>query len=394
MEYRETRSLGDVGERRIRDAFHSEAPSLGFRMLDGVLLDIGDETAYFDHLVIDRHGILMVEAKSGDAEIRGTSASGTWMAKFPNGGLEKLLNPLRENERNRSVLSRVLQASGRRLGDDYIQSVVVFAGSDIRHLKLTEADKLRVVPIREVGDLMRARYDFTPNPGGLSAENIANLISTLKNADQSRIIDTRHKHADRVARELRPFPLNLLPTMPVFPTQRSREAAVTRNVFSGVDRYEGINTSTPPRRAFFTPSGFLTLVAVVAVLGWILAGGGAAVLETAVMSGSLQPLVALVWTPRQVMPVRVVAPLSPAVPVTPMVDAPDLQTALRRLHSASPTAWASLQEPDNPLVMCRDGLTKFTWVSLESESPGSVQARTVSITLDNQGGLIGVDAGQ
>jgi len=389
LEYRETRSLGDVGERRIRDAFYSEAPSLGFKMLDGVLLDTGDETAYFDHLVIDQHGILIVEAKSGDAEINGSSASRAWVAKFPNGGREKLLNPLRENERNRSVLSRVLQASGRRLGEDYIQSVVVFAGSDIGHLKLTEADKLRVVPIREVGDLMRARYDFTPNPGGLSAENIASLISSLKNADQSRIIDTRHKHADRVARELRPFPLNLLPTMPVFPSQRSRDAAVTRTVFSGVDRYEGVNTSTPPRRTFFSPAGACMLVAVIAALAWVFVGGGAAVLES-----SRQSLVALVWAPKQVAPARPMFPSAPVVPMTPTVDAPDLQTALRRLRSASPRAWASLREPNNPVVIVSDGLTKYTWVSLERQSPSSVQAKGVSITLDGDGRLIGVDAGQ
>ena len=83
------------------------------------------------------------------------------------------------------------------------------------------------------------------------------------------------------------------------------------------------------------------------------------------------------------------------IPQTPMPeDKPTVARALQRLQSAAPNAYASLRDPEHPIVTAVDGLTKFTWADVTKPSEDSATVSGVSITLNEEGQLVGVDAGR
>ena len=132
MDYEQAGKIGSIGERRVGDVLRAESAALGFRLIEDVLLLDDTTTTQIDHLVVDRFGVLVVETKCYSALIKGRSGDSHWTACYRGRGRrrERFQNPLRQNDRHRQNLQKVLLAYGVRLPDNYLQSLVVFAGGD------------------------------------------------------------------------------------------------------------------------------------------------------------------------------------------------------------------------------------------------------------------------
>jgi len=153
----------------VADLLRAEAPRLGYKMLNNLLLVDDRTTAQIDHVLVDRFGIVVVETKNYHALIRGRSDDRKWTACYSGKERrrERFPNPLRQNDRHREMLHRVLGACGRR----------VSTGSTSRASSSSPAGTSRIsnstMSIRcascagpEVVDYMRARCgDFSANPG-------------------------------------------------------------------------------------------------------------------------------------------------------------------------------------------------------------------------------------
>ena len=200
MDYEQASRIGSIGERRVGDVLRAESAALGFRLIEDVLLLDDTTTTQIDHLVVDRFGILVVETKCYNALIKGRSGDSHWTACYRGHGRrrERFQNPLRQNDRHRKNLQKVLLAYGVRLPDTYLQSLVVFAGGDVGHMNLDDADSLRVIPDSDIVENLRARCgDFTPNPGTLDAEQIATLVSTIQSANHADDAAAVELHAEQ-----------------------------------------------------------------------------------------------------------------------------------------------------------------------------------------------------
>ena len=211
--------LSDLGQRRVSQALASEAAALGCLLVENLLLDAGDATAQLKHVLVDEYGILLIESNDCEGSARGTSANRTWSASHHRRRL-RFPNLLRQNDRNRQVLQRLLVASGRDLPARYLQSLVVFTAADLDRLRLDEVDALRVIPECDLIDFIRARYDFPPNEGGLDRSG-----------------DRRSRLVPHVARQV----------------QRSRRPRVARQeVASASKRFEWRRPKRPERAPLST----------------------------------------------------------------------------------------------------------------------------------------------
>ena len=208
LNYDQASAIGNVGERRVADSLRAESAALGFRLIDNLLLIDDRTTAQLDHVIVDRFGILVVETKNYHALIKGKSDEQFWTACYSGKQRrrERFQNPLRQNDRHREMLHRVLGAFGTNLPSGYLQNLVVFAGGNLSQLSLDDADSMRVIPDRDIADYLRARCgDFPPNPGALDAEQVTDLISVLKSANQASNPDVIALHAENVGRATRRF---------------------------------------------------------------------------------------------------------------------------------------------------------------------------------------------
>ena len=131
LNYDQASAIGNVGERRVGDSLRTEAAALGYRLIDNLLLIDDRTTAQLDHVIVDRFGILVVETKNYHALIKGKSDEQFWTACYSGKQRrrERFQNPLRQNDRHREMLHRVLGAFGTNLPPGYLQNLVVFAGA-------------------------------------------------------------------------------------------------------------------------------------------------------------------------------------------------------------------------------------------------------------------------
>jgi len=369
-----------VGERRVAEMLIGESGSFGYTIVSGLLLDAGESTAQIDHVLIDRYGMLVIEVLDLGGRVRGKSSGGMWAAVTRGGQRSRFPNPLIMNDRRREALQRILTASGRNLAPEYIQSLVVLVGSDLNALRLTDVDSMRVVPDREVVDFVRARYDFEPNLGTLDAEEVAGLVSLLRSVNRSLDPDVVARHAATSATGLA-FIRSLFTRSP----RPSEQPPGSRAVFGTRDRYpDGTHRVAPKKSPSLASQALLLLVA--GLLGWFMFFGGGlemVLTQLGLISGTINH------------DITAPAPAYDPTSLDPMLNPePDVALALSRMREADPAIYAALIRPDQPAFTSSNGLPTYTWSYSARSGTGATGTRTISITLDAAGNVVGVTGSQ
>ena len=386
MDYAKASAIGDLGEQRVGDLLRSEAPALGYRVLNNVLLVDDHTTAQLDHVLVDRFGMLVVETKNYRALIRGKSDDRSWTACYSGGRRrrEKFQNPLRQNDRHREMLHRVLGACGRNC-----RPATYRAWSSLREATSTT---FALTTVTRCASFLNRRWlttsghaaaTFRQNPGALDAEQVTDLVSLLRSVNKCDDPDVADLHAENVHCATRRFSDRFrgrgrgrIPAAPVNPYG----AAI---VYDQNARYPDGSQHVPARRV----SGSLRLAGnalgaalVLAMAWWLVVGGGQATL------GALGDAV--------VSAVSVRGTTTPAPDAAPARAASsvgyDTKLALRRLREVDARTYARLVDPSTPRLSTTRGLPTYTWEYLEKPSKRSVVVREISITLDASGRIVGV----
>lgn len=394
MDYERAKAIGEVGERRVAEAIRSEAPSLGFRVLDDVLLIDDQTTAQIDHLLIDRFGVLVVETKNYNALLRGSSDDHRWTACYKGARNSTLLNPLRQNDRHREMLHRVLGAYGIRIPESYVQSLIVFAGGNLSHLRLDDADSMRVVTTTEVTDYLRARCgDFQPNPGALDAEQVAGIESALYAADRSGNSAVIQQHAENVAKATARFGDRFRRRPGGNRPAPAASPYASHIPYNQHGRYPD-GSHYPSRRSnSSSPLAVLMLLVLLAGAGyWYVNLGGSQAVSQYIARN-------LMLAPSPTVEAPAVAPSwDPAAMIDASVQGsspvPDSDTALLRLKEASPKLYKKLANPSSPSYSLTNGLPTYTWQYVEKTANNSVTIREISVTLNQSGQLVGITGGR
>lgn len=389
MNYSQASVIGDVGERRVEEVLSSEAPILGYQLLNNILLVDDQTTSQLDHVLVDRFGVVVVETKNYGALIRGKSGDKFWTACYKGRRREHFLNPLRQNDRHREMLHRVLGAYGRNLPPRYVHNLVVFAGGNIEHLKLDDADKLRVVPASEVVDYLRARcWDFQPNPGDLDADQVNGLVSLIRAADQSGNADAVGAHSDNVAMATRRFGGRLRGgRRPVPAASAPKSPYGSAHAYYTSDRYpDGSQSLRPARSRWWEPAvrRGVGLMLLAALGWWVFAGGGALAIGRVVVG--LAPMVP-----------GGAATQSAPTPLPASVNLPvgyDVGLAQQRLLEADARTYRKLANASSPQLSTTGGLPTYTWQYAEKTARNAVTILKISITLDANGNIVRVTKGR
>ena len=389
MDYRTARFVGDIGERRVGDVLAGEAPALGYRLLNNLLLIDDQTTAQIDHFVVDRFGILVVETKNYHALIKGKSTDKRWTACYSGGAKkrEQFLNPLLQNDRHREMVHRILGAHGLRYPAEYVQSLVVFAGGNLKALAVDDVDSMRVIPDSEIVDYLRARCgDFPPNPGALDAEQIANILSLFNSVNQAGNPQVVELHAENVARASRRFGGRSRDAKRAPGSPAPRIPTASRQVFNSTDRYPD---GSQFRRRSRRPAGLSSFVAgllLIAVAMWVLSGGVVS-LVSALATLWLHPSVASIAA-------QAAAPETRLITDSMQPVSYDVPLALQRIREASPGIFARLANPTRPQLSTTRGLPTYTWQYLDKPAGNAVTAHTIAITLGPDGQIAGVTGSQ
>jgi len=193
VEYGEAKAVGDIGEQRVADrlrVYCVEHPPAAF--LSNILVRSGRMTAQLDHVLIDSHGMLIVEVKVRNGRVRGTADEKRWTAVY--GGMTKTFqNPLEQLRGQRNTLSKTLRGVSDPIDLDLIQGVVVFVDADIGYLELDSHSKKRVTSVERLASVLRERA--TQEGGGLSDAEISRRCEQLRLLDQSADLSVQARHA-------------------------------------------------------------------------------------------------------------------------------------------------------------------------------------------------------
>ena len=200
-------SVYDPSESAPRTASSSVAAELGrlsahygFSVVDHVVFTRGLISAVVDHIVVDRYGIVIVDAELHvGATILGTDTGTKWTATFLNGQVAEFRNPLYLNAGNENLVKQALADLGVKLEPSEIRSVVVFSGADISRLSLVEVNTLKVKTTESLSEYFDARYTLPPNNGRLTGPDIDRVVSTV--AAYAQVVPTEEEvvgpwHAD------------------------------------------------------------------------------------------------------------------------------------------------------------------------------------------------------
>ena len=193
MEYGEAKAVGDIGEQRVAErlrVYCTENPPSGF--MSNVLVRSGRMTAQLDHVLIDPHGILIVEVKVRNGRIRGTADEKRWTAVY--GGMTKTFqNQLEQLRSQRNTLSKTLHGISDPIDLDLIQGVVVFVDADITALELDSPARQHVTTVDRLAAALRERA--TSEVAGLSHVEICRRYEQIRLLDQSADPAVQTAHA-------------------------------------------------------------------------------------------------------------------------------------------------------------------------------------------------------
>ncbi len=389
MEYGEAKAVGDIGEQRVAErlrVYCSENPPSGF--LSNVLVRSGRMTAQLDHVLIDPHGILIVEVKVRNGRIRGTADEKKWTAVY--GGMTKTFqNPLEQLRGQRNTLSKALHGISDPIDLDLIQGVVVFVDADISALELDSHSRKHVTTLDRLAAALRERT--TQEAAGLTHVEVCRRYEQLRLLDQSADPAVQAAHADyRGGASASAAARAAAPSQPprTAPTTTPGDNASRLASGSG-SRSFGSGTRSP---AFDSPGGwrsaprsraaqkFREFVATLAVL---------ALFWACVATGAFQGALTAILLPA----LRLNAPAATAPSITPS-SAPTLAQAKDQLFQVAPQLRGAVTDLETPTTTASGDSVTYVWHYASKASASRVVIKTCGLALGPGGVLRAVLPGQ
>lgn len=115
--------IGAGGERRVARQLAKDLPPEEYRVINDLILPVGDRTTQIDHIVLSRFGIAVIETKTMSGWIFGDAEQSHW-TQVIHGRKYRMQNPLNQNALHVRALSSLLAVPVTE-----IDNLVVFMGS-------------------------------------------------------------------------------------------------------------------------------------------------------------------------------------------------------------------------------------------------------------------------
>jgi hypothetical protein len=249
---------------RISAELKRLAPQYEFSVADNVVFTRGLISAAVDHVVVDRWGVLIIDAELHEgASILGTDTDTKWTATFQGGQVTEFRNPLYLNTGNENLVKQALADAGVSLEPNEIRSAVVFAGADISRLSLVEVTAAKVKSVERVAEVFEARRTFPPNAGRLTGADIDRIMTMVAERAQNPYFDE-----DETAGPWQADPAVVVSTQAAL----SVPPPTTRLENSGPRTLELAGHHTGPADGPSLRSALLTLGTIVVIILTVVAG--------------------------------------------------------------------------------------------------------------------------
>lgn len=157
--------LGEAKVKRILSRFHSKEC---FSAHD-FLIPGGRDTTQLDHVLINRHGIFVIETKNYTGRITGGTDTQMWTQHTPHSEPRKFLNPLKQNESHVKALRKIL----RKYPRIPVHNIVVFSD------KCSIPAIPNVVKMRDLKYAVQIRCKREPI---LSADEVRDIYKIIDNS--------------------------------------------------------------------------------------------------------------------------------------------------------------------------------------------------------------------
>lgn len=361
---------GDYIASQAAQQIEASALALGLRLVKGVALEIDGRTQAYDYILLDRYGLLCVDLNVRPGEkITGRSADARWTGQVAGQKRQRFDNPIVAGAKRLDDLERVLIVCGRRFPREYFSELVVFVGADLSQLRISDAERLKLVDARDFAAALRSRYDFPVNPGAFTLPEADDLISLLSTLDRS---DSRAQPTTEPVGRLE----TLLRRMGL---RRGQVAVGVSDAAVGLspvaprlaDSGYPVIENVPVKTRNTLPVLLLILLGVALV--WMYLGGYATVVDRA------QALVA--------MAMGAASGSQNGPEAAPAQAVPGLAEAQAVLQRSDPRLYGSLIDRDNPQIAVVQGITTYTWHYPDPNVAGATGA--ITLTFDGAGQLRG-----
>ena len=168
---------GWLGEFKVKLVIGKTKPEVKY-VINNLTLRIGDnKTSQIDHIVINKHGIFVIETKNYSGRIYGNETQLEWTQVLNYGKVKnKLYNPIKQNKTHLYHISNLLN------GKLPLFSAVVFVQGNTQYINASG-----VYNLRELRRLLKS------NTGEyLSPEKMEEAYKTLLNANDASITKREH----------------------------------------------------------------------------------------------------------------------------------------------------------------------------------------------------------
>lgn len=168
---------GWLGEFKVKLVIGKTKPEVKY-VINNLTLRIGDnKTSQIDHIVINKHGIFVIETKNYSGRIYGNETQLEWTQVLNYGKVKnKLYNPIKQNKTHLYHISNLLN---RNLP---LFSAIVFVQGNTQYINATD--------VYNLGELRRLLKSNTGEY--LSSEKMEEAYKTLLNANDASITKREH----------------------------------------------------------------------------------------------------------------------------------------------------------------------------------------------------------
>jgi len=384
--------VGDVGEHRVAELLrHYADANPPARYVSDLMLSRGTITSQMDHVLIDAHGVLIIEVKTWrDASVLGTADEKSWTVVYHGFSKQRTLSPLRQLMTQRDALRKALRDAKAPLGPDELSSVVVFVGTKIDRLDLDDENRRRVTTIDDLGALLAMRA-AAGSETVLDDSAVARRFLQLDALNRSDDAGVQQQHAAyrggasagpaAQATALSQPPRTAPTAAPGDSADRLASGSGTRSFGSGA-RSPAFDSPGDWRRAPRSRAAqkFREFVATLAVLAlfW-------ACVATGVFQGALTAILLPAF--------RLNEPAVTSPAITPS-SAPTLAQAKVQLFQVAPQLRGAVTDLETPTTTASGDLVTYTWHYASKASASRVVIRSYGLTLGPGGVLRAVLPGQ
>lgn len=160
-------------------------------VINDIIIASGKSTSQIDHIVINKHGVFVIETKNYSGYIYGSEQQREWIQILANGKVKnKLYNPVRQNAKHVYDVKKII-------GDLPIFSVVVFAKNNTHYI-----NSKNVIPLSSLKDTLNYGENI------LSIEQMKTAYETLL---MSRSKLTLEEHIEKIKEKQRNLKRGICP---------------------------------------------------------------------------------------------------------------------------------------------------------------------------------------